>query len=112
MRILFFTLGLFVGLNAFAYGDPDPLSGYVIVEHSPISDPIPENPLVAYFVFEGKAAKKIYDNLAYKKIKDECVAGWYVRQVGNLSCWTNKKQYKCDFGLNLKTGRITEGIPC
>jgi hypothetical protein len=67
------------------------------------------------FYLRGAAARQMFDAIGPDKKKGECGTeeGRRMRERGDISCSHDPKQgYECDFGLDLTSGRSTNGSIC
>jgi hypothetical protein len=95
---------------------PKPLKGDYQVYGGTLSEvqpPTPKDRKVA-FMFKGPLAKELFDQIG-PDAKESCsdAAGYRERNRGDLSCThTREDGYACYFGLDVPTGKSTNGSIC
>jgi hypothetical protein len=96
-------------------GRPKPLKGDYQVYGGTLSEAIPptsKDRKVA-FMFTGPLAKELFDQIG-PDVKMSCsdVAGYRERRRGDLMCTHDEDGYSCYFGLDVPTGKSTNGAIC
>jgi hypothetical protein len=97
-------------------GGPKPLRGDYQVYGGTLAElapPTKKDRKVA-FMFTGPLAKDLFGQIG-PDLKDACGAGpdHRTRYRGDLSCvWTKEDGYACYFGLDVPTGKSTNGSIC
>jgi hypothetical protein len=101
-----------------AFGqDVVPLRGEMFVAGRHVVDPPPSEPrnTHAYLTVTGPAALRLYRSLAVRDAEDLCAGGGRrMKRVGTLACSVGRggREPSCDFGIDLRNGRLAEGRPC
>lgn len=95
---------------------PKPLKGNYQVYGGTLSEILPptKNDRKVSFMFTGPLARELFDQIG-PDIKDACGAGpdHRTRYRGDLSCiWTKEDGHVCYFGLDVPTGKSTNGSIC
>jgi hypothetical protein len=97
-------------------GRPKPLKGDYQVYGGELGDMVPptkKDQKVA-FLFKGPLAKGLFDQIG-PDTKTPCSGAedYRERNKGDLSCtYTKKEGYSCYFGLDVPTGKSTNGSIC
>jgi hypothetical protein len=97
-------------------GGPKPLKGDYLLYGGELGDTVPptnKDRKVA-FTFRGPLAKDLFDHIGPDS-KDACGAApdHRIRDRGDLSCvWDKGDGYICYFGLDVPTGKSTNGSIC
>ena len=97
-------------------GSPKPLKGEYQVYGGTLSEAVPptKKDRKVAFMFTGALGKDLFDQLG-PDLKDACGAGpdHRTRRRGDLSCvWTKDEGYACYLGLDVPTGKSTNGSIC
>jgi hypothetical protein len=97
-------------------GRPKPLKGDYQVYGGELGDTVPptKKDTKVAFMFTGPLAKQLFDQIG-PDWKDACgVAPDHRTRIrGDLSCvWDKRDGYACYFGLNVPTGKSTNGSIC
>lgn len=97
-----------------AGGMVKPFRGEFTVSSAPLSDPIPDGPLVVFLTIKGDAAKIIFNQMVNPKIeKNACGEnGLTIKTVGDLLCSKMGATYYCNFGVGLSDGKLQHGYNC
>ncbi|MES2740998.1 MAG: hypothetical protein V4754_08590 [Pseudomonadota bacterium] len=93
-----------------------PLKGDYLIYGGELGDIVPptKNDRKVAFTFNGPLAKDLFDQIGPDK-KDACGADsdHRIRDRGDLSCvWNKRDGYVCYFGLDVHTGKSTNGSIC
>jgi hypothetical protein len=83
------------------------LFGGVLGESSP---PTGTDAKVSFHI-TGRLAAEMYDRLGAKAQHDECTNS-SVRTLRDVVCYRSGRVNDCYFGLDLKTGKTTNGVIC
>lgn len=97
-------------------GRPKPLKGDYQVFGGTLSEAVPptKKDRKVAFMFTGPLGKDLFDQIG-PDLKEACGAGpdHRTRRRGDLSCvWTKDDGYACYFGLDVPTGKSTNGSIC
>jgi hypothetical protein len=97
-------------------GRPKPLKGDYQVYGGELGDPVPptKKDRKVALMFKGPLAKDLFDHIGPDR-KDACGAGpdHRTRLRGDLACtWDKGDGYSCYFGLDVPTGKSTNGSIC
>lgn len=115
IQALTFALLLSVPPAMATAADWQPLGARYALTGATLVDPPPEEARASHLrvQFEGAAARKLYAALPGPERDDECTGGRR-KQAGELSCVRSRdaKRYECDFGIELATQRVVNGIIC
>ena len=60
-------------------------------------------------IVTGDAAKRLYDGLAVKAIKDLCTGGRRKDHPTGMQCIKDGNEFTCSLGYKLKSGQTTPG---
>jgi hypothetical protein len=97
-------------------GGLKPLKGDYMIYGGELGDTLPptKRDRKVAFTFKGPLAKDLFDHIGPDK-KDACGAypDHRIRDRGHLSCiWDKREGYFCYFGLDVPTGKSTNGSIC
>jgi hypothetical protein len=93
------------------------LSGEMFIGGADLVDPpsgVAKN-THAYLTVTGPAALRLYRNMPAQEEDDLCRGdGHKLRRAGSLSCsiTVGGQEAVCDFGVDLRSGRLAGGRPC
>jgi hypothetical protein len=97
-------------------GSPKPLKGDYQVYGGTLSEVIPptQKDRKVAFMFKGPLAKELFDQIGPDaKMSCSDAPGYRERTRGDLSCtYTKDNGYACYFGLDVPTGKSTNGSIC
>jgi hypothetical protein len=97
-------------------GRPKPLKGDYQVYGGTLSEALPptRNDRKVAFMFKGPLAKDLFNQLGPDaKISCSSASDYRERNRGDLSCtYTKDEGYSCYFGLDVPTGKSTNGAIC
>lgn len=65
------------------------------------------------FMFSGQLAKDLFSQIG-PDVKHACTAtaGYHERRKGDLVCILDEHEYSCYLGLDVTTGKSTDGVIC
>lgn len=102
--------------SALADSPSKEFSGSYHLSRAPIADS-PENlqpNTHLYLSFKGQPAQEMYDLMEGDPRFTECGLNHYVKSAGKMECsfYPTKKEYSCDFSININEGLIDSGGWC
>jgi hypothetical protein len=115
MRILLLVVAVAsVGASA---ADYKPLAGTYALGGKTVYDPPASEPKNThiYFALEGKAARDLYESMKTQAVRDECANdGSMSKRVAETQCIRadGGKEYRCWFGIDIKTQKVVNGVVC
>jgi len=89
-------------------------NGEYAISAEPLSDPIPGGEDIIYIVVKGSAAKAMFDRMKSSPAeKDACGDERMVMKISeNLVCTKKEKDYRCNFGIDPRSGGTKIGYTC
>ena len=92
-----------------------PLKGDYYVYGGTLSEKLPPTARdrKVSFMFSGQLAKDLFSQIG-PDAKHACTAtpGYHERRKGDLVCILDEGEYSCYFGLDVTTGKSTDGVIC
>ena len=122
-RVVFIVAALSLFAVTQAAENPKPqdigqksLKGDYLIYGGELGDPVPptKKDRKVALTFKGPLAKELFDQIGPDR-KDACGAApdHRIRDRGDLSCvWDAHEGYVCYFGINVPTGKSTNGSIC
>jgi len=115
MRSIIFILILW-SCNVFAGSPYKSFSGSYQISSAPIHDPQEqlEEDTHLYLSLKGEPAQQMYKLIEGDPQYSECGVDHYLKKSGNLQCsfYPSKKEYSCDFSINIAEGTLDSGGWC
>ncbi|MBP1205795.1 hypothetical protein JOD97_003857 [Duganella sp. 1411] len=92
-----------------------PLKGDYYVYGGTLSEKLPPTAKdrKVSFMFSGELAKDLFSQIG-SDVKHACTAtaGYHERRKGDLVCILDEGEYSCYLGLDVATGKSTNGVIC